>query len=100
MINLSSLSGIRQCPGLIIYGACKKFDYVFSNMIRDQWRKTSSLNDVTIQSVHPGYVSTKMTNYASNFQSCKVDETVSGSLKDLGSLDLSYGSFVHNLMGL
>lgn len=49
----------------------------------------------------PGLVSTRMTNYVSNsYNTCLPEETVLGTLKDLGFRYQTHGSYIHTLWGI
>ena len=49
----------------------------------------------------PGLVSTGMTNYISNsYNTCMPEQTVLGTLKDLGFRYQTHGSLIHTLWGI
>ena len=93
LIQLSSFSGLRYIVGIGSYGATKKFDQVFANLV-DKTHIQSCI-------LRPGLVATPMTKFAASHNSCLPDETVNGTLRDLShGTKWTHGSFIHSIWGV
>lgn len=96
IINMSSMSGLHASPMLATYAATKSFINSLSTSLSEE---TSGLQYIDIQSVTPGFVSTKMSSsmFGSHGQSSKkpsicrcppvvtADECAESSLNQLGN---------------
>lgn len=97
LINLSSVASVSPVPGMVQYAATKVYDDQLSKSIRDSCSKRS----IDTLVVHPGIVTTAMTNNAHIAgTTCLPEETSRGSLAQLGLLNHTYGSTIHSIFAL
>lgn len=95
IINVSSLSALYPVPLLSVYSACKAYVNFFTRGIQEEYKAKGLI----IQSVLPGFVSTKMSRMRPNFETCTPDVFVKWALKTVGVEDKTYGYPVHKIRG-
>jgi len=94
IITISSNEGLDIYPGFsTAYGATKAFLNNFMGSLRGEHK-----DKIDFLTVTPCLVSTRMTNFPSlNFHTISEDECARGSLKHLGSHNMTYGGWKHEL---
>lgn len=95
VLNISSLSAISPVPLLSIYSASKVFVNFFSKATAEEYRAKG----IIVQSVLPGFVSTKMSKMRPSFTTCTPEAFVRWALKTVGVEDQTFGYPVHKLQG-
>lgn len=94
ILNLSSFSALEPCPLLSIYAATKSFVDVFSRSIAYEYAKKG----ITIQSVLPGFVCTKMSKIRkSDWMSPTPTVYVRSQLRTVGLDGQTTGYWGHEL---
>lgn len=93
VINVSSYSALNPIPLLAIYAASKSFVDVFSRSIAYEYAKKG----ITIQSVLPGFVSTKMSKMRRSWNAPSPPEYVRSQLKTVGVDSQTTGFWSHEL---
>ncbi|XP_054720048.1 very-long-chain 3-oxoacyl-CoA reductase-B-like [Uloborus diversus] len=96
IINISSLSALSPVPLLSVYSACKVFVNFFSKATQEEYKAKG----IIVQSVLPGFVSTKMSKMRPSFTTCTPEAFVRWALKTVGVESQTYGYPVHKLQGL
>jgi len=95
IINVSSLSAISPIPLLSIYSASKVFVNFFSKATAEEYRAKG----IIVQSVLPGFVSTKMSKMRPSFTTCTPEAFVKWAMKTVGVETQTFGYPVHKLQG-
>ena len=95
VINVSSLSAISPVPLLSIYSASKVFVNFFSKATAEEYKAKG----IIVQSVLPGFVSTKMSKMRPSFTTCTPEAFVKWALKTVGVETQTFGYPVHKLQG-
>ncbi|XP_013772114.1 very-long-chain 3-oxoacyl-CoA reductase-like [Limulus polyphemus] len=94
VINLSSLSAMTPVPLLSVYAASKAYVNFLSVGVQTEYRKKG----IIIQSVLPGFVSTKMSKIRhTSFEVPSAKNFVRWALKTVGVEDKTYGYPAHKL---
>ncbi|GFQ92467.1 very-long-chain 3-oxoacyl-CoA reductase [Trichonephila clavata] len=95
IINVSSLMAIYPMPLLAVYSASKAYVDNVSRAIFYEYKGTG----ITIQSVLPSYVATKMSNRRPSLEIPSAKKYVSSAIKTVGIEDYTYGYFPHKIRG-
>jgi len=95
ILNVSSLSAISPVPLLSIYSASKVFVNFFSKATAEEYRAKG----IIVQSVLPGFVSTKMSKMRPSMTTCTPEAFVRWALKTVGVEDQTFGYPMHKLQG-
>ncbi|KFM63344.1 Estradiol 17-beta-dehydrogenase 12, partial [Stegodyphus mimosarum] len=93
IINVSSLSALSPVPLLSVYSACKVYVNFFTRATQEEY----SSKGIIVQSVLPGFVSTKMSKMRPSFTTCTPEAFVRWALKTVGVESQTYGYPVHKL---
>lgn len=94
ILNISSFSALDPVPLLSIYAASKAFVDSFSRSIAYEYAKKG----ITIQSVLPGFVATKMSKIRkANWMAPSADDYVKSQLKTVGLDSFTTGFWSHEL---
>uniref|UniRef100_A0A6G1S9V7 Estradiol 17-beta-dehydrogenase 12 n=1 Tax=Aceria tosichella TaxID=561515 RepID=A0A6G1S9V7_9ACAR len=94
ILNVSSFSALDPCPLLALYAASKAFVDVFSRSIGYEYAKKG----ITVQSVLPGFVATKMSKIRKAYWMAPTPENyVKSQLKTVGLDDQTTGYWSHEL---
>lgn len=94
ILNVSSFSALDPCPLLSIYAATKSFVDVFSRSIAYEYAKKG----ITVQSVLPGFVTTKMSKIRKAYWMAPTpDDYVKSQLKTVGLDGQTTGYWSHEL---
>lgn len=94
ILNVSSFSALDPCPLLSIYAASKSFVDVFSRSLAYEYAKKG----ITIQSVLPGFVATKMSKIRKAYWMAPTPENyVKSQLKTVGLDGQTTGYWSHEL---
>lgn len=94
VLNISSFSALNPCPLLSIYAASKSFVDIFSRSTAYEYAKKG----IIIQSVLPGYVTTKMSKIRkSNWATPTPESYVRSQLKTVGLDGQTTGWWSHEL---
>lgn len=94
ILNVASLSCITPLCGYGIYGSVKSCVNYFSKALTMEYKDKG----ITVQSVIPGYVATKMSKQRPSLISPTPEQFVASQLRTIGLSDTSYGYIVHTLM--
>ncbi|GFW72046.1 very-long-chain 3-oxoacyl-CoA reductase [Trichonephila clavipes] len=95
IINVSSLMAIYPMPLLAVYSASKAYMDYLSRATFYEYKDTG----ITIQSVLPSYVATKMSNRRPSLEIPSAKTYVSSAIKTVGIEDYTYGYFPHKIRG-
>lgn len=96
ILNLSSFSALDPCPLLSVYAASKSFVDVFTRSVAYEYAKKG----ITIQSVLPGFVCTKMSKIRKAYWMAPTPEGyVKSQLKTVGLDGQTTGYWSHELQG-
>lgn len=95
IINVSSLSALTPVPLLSIYSASKVFVNFFSKATAEEYKNKG----IIVQSVLPGFVSTKMSKMRPSFMTSTPEAFVRWALKTVGVESQTCGYPVHKLQG-
>lgn len=101
MIQLSSMAGLRYIISVGVYACTKTYNLQWNNMVTQlnaQWGRYKTMN-IDSLCVCPSLVSTPMTGHATKHNSCLPSQTARGSLNDLGTMKISFGSDIHAFWG-
>lgn len=94
ILNISSFSALDPCPLLSIYAATKSFVDIFTRSIAYEYAKKG----ITIQSVLPGFVVTKMSKIRKSYWMAPTTEDyVRSQLKTVGLDGQTTGYWSHEL---
>ena len=94
VINVSSVNSIVAVKGYSYYNASKSFLDMLARTLQIQYQ-----DKVDFLSVRHATVSTRMSMYAETVDSLSVGDAVRGALSRLGSVDWTYGHWVHQVYG-
>lgn len=102
MVHVSSFSSPRWYATGGIYGGTKRFNHLFGNLVSDVNRKKPSSSSIDSIILLPGLVTTPMTSGIPTpwYNTCSPEQTVRGTLHDLGYRSETYGSPVHMAWGI
>lgn len=95
IINVSSASGRIPTPLLTVYSATKAYMDFFSRSTHIEYKSKG----ITVQSLCPYFVSTKLSGMRKSLMAPKPDTYVASALNTLGCQSVSNGYFWHNLQG-
>lgn len=95
ILNISSGSGLKPLPMLSLYAATKQFVVSFSKGIA----KECESEGVTVQSVMPFFVSTKMAKLSTNILIPPPESYVQDCLRTVGKTNNTFGCLSHALQG-
>jgi len=97
IINISSLSGLREVPFLTVYSATKSFVEYFSTGLREEFQSKG----ITVQNVAPGFVATKLAKIRNPSLLVPIPASfVSSALCTLGVVPKTCGCITHALQDL
>jgi len=95
VINISSLSGLMATPLLSVYSASKSYVDIFSRGLCEEYKNKG----ITIQSVAPGYVVSKLSKIKKPNMIAPTPEVfVKSALNTLGIESSTTGFWLHDLM--
>lgn len=90
------MSALSPVPLLALYSATKAFVDNFSQNLCLEAKSTSG---VIIQSVLPGFVSTKMSHLRASIRVPTADQYVQSAISHVGYTQRTYGYWIHSIMG-
>ncbi|KAI1289499.1 Very-long-chain 3-oxoacyl-CoA reductase [Halotydeus destructor] len=93
IMNISSVSATAPLPMLALYAATKTFGDTFSQALSLE----CTSNGVLVQSVVPGYVSTKLSKMDASWLVPTAEDYVRASLRAVGHGNRTYGHWIHAL---
>ena len=100
LVQMSATGGELPCPRISHYTATKRYDMVFSQMIRKNLNTGVKANGIKVKTVHPGVTTTKLVNYfhKPNFSSYpeEVSRAVFQNL-DLNLKNKTAGTLIHQI---
>jgi len=95
IVNVSSASGRIPTPLLTVYSATKAYVDFFSRSAHLEYKSKG----ITVQSLCPYFVSTKLSGMRKSLMAPKPDAYVASALNTLGCQPVSNGYSWHNLQG-
>jgi len=92
IVNVSSVTSYAPMPTACEYAASKKFISFFSTSLGAELKNT----DVMIHA--PGYVTTKLTNMRTGFDTITPEKSAYGALRDLGREYETNSCIIHEIV--
>jgi len=94
IINISSLSGVREVPLLSVYSATKAYVQFFSHCIHEEYKSKG----IIVQNVAPGFVASKLSGIRSpTLIAPSPHSFVHSALLTVGRVRATYGCATHAL---
>ncbi|CAM1294251.1 let-767 (predicted) [Pycnogonum litorale] len=95
ILNLSSILAVTPVPGILAYGSTKILIDYFSRTLHMECKDKG----VFVQSILPGFVSTKMSKSSQSWSSPLPQDYVEAQLRTVGLSEKTYGYFPHVFVG-